>query len=169
MCLSSSFSNVGYLSSLMKGLLRPEVSVRIPGMDAPLPSMNSPSSSLQAQKWDVITSFHLSNQWRGSLWNQYTVWWRTCDQWEYWLPTGGWSSKIHKETSSGAWDSGRTPQPSAEALEALITEHWGELLQTLYWCSSNILLRVFSEPIIPSLGHKSICPILKPHYLQTHN
>lgn len=47
MCLSSSLSKVGYLSSLMKGLLRPVVRVRIPGLTAPLPSINSPSTSLE--------------------------------------------------------------------------------------------------------------------------
>lgn len=47
MCLSSSLSKVGYLSSLMKGLLRPVVSVRIPGLTAPLASINSPSTSLR--------------------------------------------------------------------------------------------------------------------------
>lgn len=46
MCLSSSFSKVGYLSSLMNGLLRPVVRVRMPGELAPLLSMKSPSSSL---------------------------------------------------------------------------------------------------------------------------
>lgn len=49
MCLSSSLSKVGYLSSLMKGLLRPVVRVRIPGLTAPLPSINSPSTSLQEE------------------------------------------------------------------------------------------------------------------------
>lgn len=62
MCLSSSLSKVGYLSSLMKGLLRPVVSVRIPGLPAPLASMNSPSTSLQDQttknnKQCLISSF----------------------------------------------------------------------------------------------------------------
>lgn len=46
MCLSSSLSRVGYLSSLVKGLLRLVVRVRIPGLDAPFDSMYSPSSSL---------------------------------------------------------------------------------------------------------------------------
>lgn len=58
MCLSSSLSRVGYLSSLIKGLLRPVVSVRIPGLPAPLPSMNSPSTSLQdkeKRKWGRLT------------------------------------------------------------------------------------------------------------------
>ena len=45
-CLSSSCSRVGYLSSLMKGLLRLEVRVRIPGAVAPWLSMNLSSSSL---------------------------------------------------------------------------------------------------------------------------
>lgn len=49
-CLSSSFSKVGYLSSLMKGLLRPVVRVRMPGELAPLLSMKSPSSSLQGRQ-----------------------------------------------------------------------------------------------------------------------
>lgn len=47
MCLSSSFSSAGYLSSLVKGLLRLVVSARMPGLDAPLDSMNPPSSSLE--------------------------------------------------------------------------------------------------------------------------
>lgn len=46
MCLSSSFSSAGYLCSLVKGLLRLVVKVRIPGLDAPFDSMYSPSSSL---------------------------------------------------------------------------------------------------------------------------
>lgn len=37
------------MSSLMKGLLRPVVRVRIPGLTAPLPSINSPSTSLQEE------------------------------------------------------------------------------------------------------------------------
>lgn len=45
-CLSSSCSRVGYLSSLMKGLLRLVVRVRIPGALAPWLSMNLSSSSL---------------------------------------------------------------------------------------------------------------------------
>lgn len=45
-CLSSSCSSVGYLSSLMKGLLRLVVRVRIPGALAPWLSMNLSSSSL---------------------------------------------------------------------------------------------------------------------------
>lgn len=49
MCLSSSFSSVGYLSRRMKGLLRPVVSTRIPGLLAPLDSMNSPRSSLSSR------------------------------------------------------------------------------------------------------------------------
>lgn len=47
MCRSSSFSSAGYLSSLVKGLLRLVVRVRIPGVDAPFDSMYSPSSSLR--------------------------------------------------------------------------------------------------------------------------
>lgn len=47
MCLSSSFSRAGYLSSLVKGLLRLLVKVKIPGPEAPFDSMNSPSSSLR--------------------------------------------------------------------------------------------------------------------------
>lgn len=50
MCLSSSLSKVGYLSSLIKGLLRPVVRVRIPGLTAPLPSINSPNVSLQEER-----------------------------------------------------------------------------------------------------------------------
>lgn len=50
MCLSSSFSSVGYLSRRMKGLLRPVVSTRIPGLLAPLDSMNSPRSSLSSRR-----------------------------------------------------------------------------------------------------------------------
>lgn len=49
MCLSSSFSSVGYLSRRMKGLLRPVVSTRIPGLLAPFDSMNSPRSSLSSR------------------------------------------------------------------------------------------------------------------------
>ena len=62
MCLSSSLSKVGYLSSLMKGLLRPVVSVRIPGLTAPLPSINSPSTSLCRQGDKVQFSFSLSSK-----------------------------------------------------------------------------------------------------------
>lgn len=46
MCLSSSFSSIGNLSSLVKGLLRLVVRVKIPGGGAPFDSMYSCSSSL---------------------------------------------------------------------------------------------------------------------------
>lgn len=57
-CLSSSCSSVGYLSSLMKGLLRLVVRVRMPGTLAPWLSMNLLSSSLcktQARRQADVT------------------------------------------------------------------------------------------------------------------
>ena len=54
MCLSSSFSSIGNLSSLVKGLLRLVVRVKIPGGGAPFDSMYSPSSSL----WGTHTHTH---------------------------------------------------------------------------------------------------------------
>lgn len=56
MCLSSSFSSAGYRSSLVKGLLRLVVKVRIPGLTAPLDSMYSPSSSLW-HTWSILACF----------------------------------------------------------------------------------------------------------------
>lgn len=47
MCLSSSLSKVGYLSSLINGLLRPVVRVRIPRLAAQRDSINSTRTSLK--------------------------------------------------------------------------------------------------------------------------
>ncbi len=151
MCLSSSLSNVGYLSSLMKGLLRPEVSVRIPGIDAPLPSMNSPSSSLQGQKPDVITVISV----------EFLCGIRT--------QCGG--VPVIGENTDCRWVVGAVrhikrpylgheiqEEPSHFLLELRkpsITEHWGELLHKY---RANILLRSFLN-----LGYKSIFPILTTH------
>lgn len=58
MCLSSSFSSIGNLSSLVKGLLRLVVRVKIPGGGAPFDSMYSCSSSLLRAHTDEHTQIH---------------------------------------------------------------------------------------------------------------
>lgn len=73
MCLSSSFSSVGYLSRRIKGLLRPVVSTRIPGLLAPLVSMNSPRSSLGSRGKEGERRLQLGTQARALFYSQFLL------------------------------------------------------------------------------------------------